>query len=137
MNFKKPLSLLLIVGLATGIVASDNDTKKSELQKEINTKYYNRIQDDINIKPAFDFHVLCFIASSLAAAIYYADLSNTHAFTPIKEKADLTISLFKASTVTLYFCAHIVATLIRMNNARAELKDFERFKAEQELATLC
>ena len=46
MNFTKSLSLLLIAGLATGIVASDNDTKKSELQKEINTKYYNRIQDD-------------------------------------------------------------------------------------------
>ena len=160
MNFKKPLSLLLIAGIAVGINASDNDAQKNELeqqststaQEKINDKYHRRIQDDISTSPADDFHMFAFMICFFNTAFKYADfsycteklanLSSAIEISPrdicpmviaaTEEKDIAKISLLMASIPAIYFGVHTITGMIRKQSAWNELSEFKRLKAEIE-----
>ncbi len=149
MNFKKPLCLLLIAGLATAqmSVASDQTA-----QEKINDRYHRRIQDDISDSRStfniFSLSVFSFYTS--LKYMYYFDIVNgikhlqsLHQSYPkisvineianlIKKRDTVKISLIIPTVLTLYFGICTIAQLINLNNAEAELKEFGKLKAEIE-----
>ncbi len=149
MNFKKPLSLLLLAGIATAQMSIASD---QTAQEKINDRYHRRIQDDMSDSRSsfypFSLFVLSFYTS--LKYLYYFDivdkikhLQKFHQSYPkfsvvneitnlIKERDTVKISLIIPTVLTLYFGIRTIAQMINLKNAEAELEEFGKLKAEIE-----